>query len=574
MNYNRYKDREPKETIKISKKILDYFNLDYKESVSYNPLKNIYSSTIEIESLDFVCNGKGTTKEYCQASAYGELIELLFNRYFTRKYLYNLNNLFYDEIDFNIQEELSSLPYDIIEDLKTSFFESDNKIPNMNELIDVYQSRFGSNIIKSIPFYDVKNKDSVYLPVNIINSLAFSTGMSAGNTLEEAISQAICEIFERYVYTEIITKNLTPPIIPLDYVYKHCPEIKSIIEEYISEECDIYIFDCSLGKDFPVVAVMLIDKNNNSYKVNFGSHISFNIAIERCLTEMLQGYDSVNNLKYKMCMFSPETNEELNEFYTYFNRFRNNTGPINCNFFLDKSNWDFKEWNKEYESWNNKQIVQYLIEFCLTHSSNVYIRNNNCMGMYAVRVYIPRLSYIKYVEPKGLKTKCSLEQMLYLVSHSDNSIKLNNKELEEYKRIFECNIGRFNTLVDVDTKLLLAFIMYDLNNTDKMLYYLNLIKDNSKLSRIILHIIYLFNKNYSTNDIYGSILQKFYPNDEIELCFKLLQLQGHSFEFLLSQCKNNDQYNKKINNIKSFISKLSNYMSNVNVNQNDIKLIL
>jgi len=40
---------------------------------------------------------------------------------------------------------------------------------------------------------------------------------------------------------------------------------------------------------FPVMAVVLINKTNNNIIVNFGASPVFDIALERCLTEIYQG---------------------------------------------------------------------------------------------------------------------------------------------------------------------------------------------------------------------------------------------------------------------------------------------
>lgn len=93
MNYNRYKDRDPIESIEKAKELLSLFELEYKESeIINNPVRNVFSTRIYVPSLNIRANGKGTTKEYCLASGYGELLERIFNihfhRFYTSKYHY------------------------------------------------------------------------------------------------------------------------------------------------------------------------------------------------------------------------------------------------------------------------------------------------------------------------------------------------------------------------------------------------------------------------------------------------------------------------------------------------------
>ena len=69
MEYNRYKDCSPEQTVQKIKKFLNDLNIVYKESKLNNPVPFIYSVTVECSFLNIKSHGKGTTKEYCLASA-------------------------------------------------------------------------------------------------------------------------------------------------------------------------------------------------------------------------------------------------------------------------------------------------------------------------------------------------------------------------------------------------------------------------------------------------------------------------------------------------------------------------
>lgn len=574
MNYSRFKDREPSDTIRIAKNILDDFNLKCVETVVYNPLEHIYSSRLDIPSLNFGVGGKGTTRDYCMASAYGELMEKLLNVYFPSNFFYVSKyhdfSSFYDEVNFNLQNDLINLPADILNDMRTSFYESDKRYPSMEELIDVYQTKFGGDNIISIPFYDVRKEGITYLPEKIISSLAHSTGISCGNSLEEATSQAICEILERYAYTQIIVNELTPPKIPMPYIIDKCPELNSVIKQFTDNDYELTFYDCSLGKKLPVVGLLLVNKQNGFYKINFGCHISFNIAVERCLTEILQGYDSLSNLVFGMRYFDEEFDDSWNAFYM---RFRKNVGTVPTSFFMSIPSWDFNGWLYSYHEMTNKDIVKTLIHLCLDLSTTVYIRNNSYGGLTAVRVYVPELSYVKYIEPKGLLTKYSVEQRYCLEGCDYDNVSIEN--VEDYLNIVSANLGRIDKFVGIPNSILLAGIYYDIGDVQKAREFLQSMKYKPQYVKCILSIFDFLNKKYSMADV-DSILHTFFKEEDIEFCYHLLS--GNFFQKLLISRKDVSYSRKYYEDIeKNTFSYITNYIQTMRehpTNQMDTAVLL
>lgn len=572
MEYSRYKDREPKDTIQVAKNILKSLNLECVESVIHNPLKNVYSSRLDIPSLNFCVSGKGTTEEYCMASAYGEMMEKLLNVYFPSNFFYvskyHYFSSFYDEVYFSLKN-IGELPKDILRDMQTSFYESDNRYPTIEELIDVYQTKFGTSNITNIPFYDVKSNCVTYLPEKIISSLAHSTGLSCGNTLEEAVSQAICEIFERYAYTQIFVNNLTPPKISMDYIVERCPDMVSIIEQFISNGYEITFYDCSLGKKLPVVGLLLVNKHSGLYKLNFGSHISFNIAVERCLTEILQGYDELSNIVVGMSKFSEDFDGSWNSYYM---RFRKNVGAVPKAFFMSKPSWQFDGWSHQYDSLTNKDVVRILTNICLGLSSTVYIRNNSYGGLSAVRVYVPGVSYMKYIEPKGLYTKYDVEQRYILEGCDYDNVVI--EDVSKYLNIVEANLGRIEKFVGIPNKILLAAIYYDMNEVQRCVEILQYMDCKPQYVNVILSILELLDKKYSIDDI-NSILQSFFIDEDIQFGYYLLQ--GNFFQKLLTTRKplgyTRKYYEDIEKNTFSYISCYIQRMREDPINQLDTSLI-
>ena len=140
-----------------------------------------------------------------------------------------------------------------------------------------------------IPFVDVFNNRVVFLPQDVLFCIHGSNGMSAGNTMEEALVQGLAEVFERYANRKIALEHICPPSVPRSFL-QQIPVLSNIINEIEKNgEYEVIVKDCSLGRGFPVVAIIIADKKNGTFGVKFASHPSFQVALERTLTEALQG---------------------------------------------------------------------------------------------------------------------------------------------------------------------------------------------------------------------------------------------------------------------------------------------
>jgi ribosomal protein S12 methylthiotransferase accessory factor len=129
---------------------------------------------------------------------------------------------------------------------------------------------------------------TVWFPVNIIGNLYVSNGMSAGNTPMEARTQALSEILERHIKFRIISEGLCLPDVP-EAVIARYPGIAAGIAGLRAAGFGILVKDASLGGEFPVMNVTLLHPDDQGCFSSFGAHPRFEIALERALTELLQG---------------------------------------------------------------------------------------------------------------------------------------------------------------------------------------------------------------------------------------------------------------------------------------------
>lgn len=288
-------------------------------------------------------NGKGATKESALASALGEFIERLNCNFF-----YN-DQFFGEEIADGAFVHYPSerwfqpgtddeLPEGILDDYCLDIYNPDGELFGSN-LIDTNSGRVDRGIC-ALPFVRQSDGETVYF-LNLIENLYLSNGMSAGNTLVEAQVQCLSEIFERAVKREIIEQELALPDVPSE-VLEQYPDILEGIRALEEQGFPVLVKDASLGGQFPVMCVTLMNPRTGGVFASFGAHPSFHVALERSLTELLQGrsFEGLND-------FQPPTFNSLavTEPNNFVEHFIDSSGVISWRFFSAKPDYDFSHWN-------------------------------------------------------------------------------------------------------------------------------------------------------------------------------------------------------------------------------------
>jgi ribosomal protein S12 methylthiotransferase accessory factor len=115
-------------------------------------------------------------------------------------------------------------------------------------------------------------------------------GPSAGNCVEEALSQGICEIVERHVSSIISQNNLKVPAIRLNSITD--PMVKKMTEKYKNAGVNIFISDFSLDMGIPSVGVLAYDPSTFPERSEIvwtaGTTPDPEKALSRALTETAQ----------------------------------------------------------------------------------------------------------------------------------------------------------------------------------------------------------------------------------------------------------------------------------------------
>lgn len=399
--YNfKYKDQEPEETIKFCKKILSSLGFNIQEEI-VEVSKSLYTVNLIDSVSGMFSNGKGVTREYALASGYAEFLERIQNALFVTGWNTEYEDFEYypDEYTLNISEILKNT--DILKDAEYLFVISNNRYPyNIEELISFLKLlNNNEDIFKVADFYSLSKKTLTSIPLEFLKKAVFTTGMCAGNSREEAISQGLFEICERWVNSYCWSNNLTPPEVPRQYIQKKYPnQYEEILEiEQLNPNAKIYVYDYSLGDSvqLPVVAILYIDQKLQRFRMQFGSHLRFEIALERCLTELVQGYDcknetkNINNLttldwELTGNWGSRENKHKLLDF---------SIGKVPFYIFTSPPSWDFSPWT-EYADYESKEAFNIIRDRILRITSDIYIRDNSYLGFNTYYIYVPMLSIL------------------------------------------------------------------------------------------------------------------------------------------------------------------------------------
>lgn len=284
MSYeSKWKDRRPTDTINAVQEFLRGKDIHVEET-NTTCMGSCYAVTLVVENTNLFVNGKGSSLEFARASAYGELMERVLTKVLFRYNYYDRYSKERDTIFFEDEVLFDEAEY------KNHLSELGLRNCDYHSALDVqkYFTAFSSKLVME-PFNTINGEKTKYFPVSVLDVLFGTNGMAFGNTLEEAKTQALSEVFERYCNKEIINKEIIMPQIPADGSIFKDRLLEEIVEVKEKTGLEVTIYDASLGKGYPVISVIFENKENNTYFVKFGAHFDINVATERCLTEMFQG---------------------------------------------------------------------------------------------------------------------------------------------------------------------------------------------------------------------------------------------------------------------------------------------
>ena len=368
-----------------------------------NLVPNVWSLHIrDAHSPMCFTNGKGATKESALASALGEFIERLncnhfYNDQFWGEDIANAAFVHYPNERWFKPGRKDALPHGILDEYCLRIYNPDGELRG-SHLIDTNSGNVKRGIC-SLPYVRQSDGEVVYFPSNLIDNLFLSNGMSAGNTLAEAQVQCLSEIFERAVKREILEGEIALPDVPHE-VLKKFPGILAGIKGLEAQGFPVLVKDASLGGAFPVMCVTLMNPRTGGVFASFGAHPSFEVALERSLTELLQGrsFEGLNDLPRPT--FESNAVTEPNNFVEHF---IDSSGVVSWRFFSAKADYDFVEWDFSGHG-ENSNVDEAATLFGILESMGkeaymaVYDQLGGSFNAVACRILVPGYSEIYPVE--------------------------------------------------------------------------------------------------------------------------------------------------------------------------------
>ena len=393
------KDLPLEETIANMSAILAGLGMKIEIASWRNIVPNVWSLHIrDAQSPMCFTNGKGSTKESALASALGEFIERLncnffYNDQFWGEDIANAEFVHYPDEKWFQPGPNGELPAEVLDEHTREIYDPDDELLGTH----LYDTNSGNKArgICSLPFVRQSDGETVYFPSNLIENLYLSNGMSAGNTLAEAQVQCLSEIFERAVKREILEGELALPDVP-EHVLAKYPKIVEGIKGLEEQGFPVLVKDASLGGQFPVMCVTLMNPRTGGVFASFGAHPNFEVALERSLTELLQGrsFEGLNDLPKPT--FSSNAVTEPNNFVEHF---IDSSGVVSWRFFSAKSDYDFVEWDFTNNGENsNADEAQELFTILEEMGHKVYMAVYQHLGATACRILVPGYSEIYLVE--------------------------------------------------------------------------------------------------------------------------------------------------------------------------------
>ncbi|MBR7780415.1 30S ribosomal protein S12 methylthiotransferase accessory factor YcaO [Undibacterium rugosum] len=365
------------------------------ESSWLNEIEGIWSVHVKDQECPMLfANGKGGTELAARASALGEFFERLGTHYFwTHFYLgetrANRPFVHYPQERWFQPEEDGSWPVDMLNPELHDFYNPDGEI-DASVLVDLNSGNVARGIC-TLPYTRLRDEMQTYIPVNIIGNLYVSNGMAAGNTMMEARSQALSEIFERHVKYRIISEGICLPEVP-DEVIARFPRIAAGIAGLRKAGFGILVRDASLGGQYPVMNVTLLHPGDQGIFASFGAHPRFEIALERALTELLQGRALETLTGF------PEPGFDMDEINAVANleiHFVDSSGVISWDFLSDEPDYAFADWNF---STTTAEDYAWLVNAIHAEGKDIYVSDFSEQGAYSCRILVPGMSEIYPVE--------------------------------------------------------------------------------------------------------------------------------------------------------------------------------
>ena len=271
----------PEDTVKRFKERLKEVDLDLLEGTT-----RIDNGRLDIPVYFSICGqdaretigakkqmGKGGTPQQAEASAVMELAE----RFSFFSFWKNPKNFFVEKYR-NLNNR--AIPFEAI------------ALSVHDDCDDLDKSRevFSRLPLKWTWAYNLTRQEKVLVPFDWFFAINEYNGPSAGNCVEEALCQGICEIVERHVSSIVNCNKLRVPAINMESVTD--PLVLEMIGKYKKAGVRLFVTDFSLDTGIPSVGVLAYDPSTFPERSEIvwtaGTTPNPQKALNRALTEVAQ----------------------------------------------------------------------------------------------------------------------------------------------------------------------------------------------------------------------------------------------------------------------------------------------
>ncbi len=301
----------PEQTIQHFKDKIKKLNLNILEEV-----KRIDNGRLDIPVYFSVCGhdakamtgtnkqmGKGATPQQAEASAVMELAE----RFSFFSFCKNPDNFFTEKYS-NIKE--NAIDFEMI--AKSVHDDSDD--------LEISKKIFDELPLQWTKSYNLTQDRESLIPFNWFFMINEFNGPSAGNCVEEAVSQGICEIVERHVSSLISQNKIKVPLI--DPQSSKDPMVQEMLKKYNKAGIELYLSDFSMDTGIPSVGVLAWDPasypETSEIVWTAGTTPDPEKALSRALTETAQLAGDFNSGSNYVASGLPKFNNLKNAEYITF----------------------------------------------------------------------------------------------------------------------------------------------------------------------------------------------------------------------------------------------------------------
>lgn len=404
------KDAALEDTIARVQGQLAVLGFEIEETRWLNPVPHCWSVHIRDKHCPILfTNGKGASKKAALASALGEFVERLASQYFFGDFHWHRTRTTHNGLERGVHDPRERWftidkpgvrPEGLLDDALWRHYLADEYRITTKDWVDFNSAV--TDAVCALPFTRIRDGETVYFPANVIGNLYVSNGLTAGNTVFEARTQGLSEVFERFVKNRVIAESIALPQIPDDIVTRY-PTIATAISALRDHGFGLRLLDASLGGQYPVICVTLIDPQSGGVFASFGAHPNFEVAFERTVTELLQG----RALEDLHAFHPPTTDQELvSDPQNLELHFIDSSGWLSWDFFRDTPDYPFVHWNftvhkdgaAENKTRDNEAGFIRLCDIVQAEGYDVYVADYPHVGLYACRILVPGMSEIYPVD--------------------------------------------------------------------------------------------------------------------------------------------------------------------------------